>query len=223
MRGSDVFFDDRRALYLCEDAIGALRRAPMTNSHEHISFEHLVDLVDGRLSDPDHARAHLAGCQLCGDLHAQIEHLVSTMRAGLLEDPPPSVVAAALLAFRRRKVKSASPIRRILALLTFESSGLVPAYGLRAGQSEDRHLVFRAGEIDVQIDARPADGAWAISGQVLGPCSGGTVVLSGAARPVSTPLTDLCEFALPPTESGVYEVTIALDDVEIVLPRIVLE
>jgi anti-sigma factor RsiW len=196
----------------------------MTNSHEHISFEHLVDLADGRLSDPERACAHVAGCQSCGAVLAQIEHLVSTMRAGSLEDPPPSAVAAARLAFRQRKAKAAaSPIRRILALLAFESSGLVPAYGLRASQGEDRHLVFRAGEIDVQIDARPADGAWAISGQVLGPCGGGTVVLSGAARPVSAPLTDLCEFALPPTEGGTYELTIALDDVEIVLPQIMLE
>jgi hypothetical protein len=193
---------------------------------DHLSFEQLADLAEGRASSGGRglASAHLAGCDACSRQLASLERVLRAMAADPREDPLPGSVDAVRLAIRRRASEPRpSLVRRVLAALTFESSGLAPAYGLRSAQSGARDLLYNAGEVDVQVSVTPADGAWTIRGQVLGPCDGGEAVLSGEAGTMSAPLTGLCEFELAAARPGAYEIALRLGDTEITIPGILLE
>jgi len=196
----------------------------MTSGSDHISFEALADLAEGREPATRDARAHLATCPACHKKLARLETVVAAMRSDPSEDPLPFAVAAARRAFAARAVEQPPPLlRRIIAALTFASSSLTPAHGFRSSEPAERSLFYEAGGVDVQLNARLIDGEWVISGQVLGPCEGGAVVVTGPAGETSAPLTEMCEFALPPMSAGAYTIVVRLAEAEIVLPDLALE
>jgi anti-sigma factor RsiW len=196
----------------------------------HIPFTRLADLTEGRLSPEETAevRAHLAGCTSCSAQAAQLGHLTALMRADTSEDAPAELVASAVRMFRARRARDEEPglLRRLVATLTFDSSSLRPAFGVRSGQAAPaRQLLFSAGDLDVDLRLAPGGEGWTVSGQVLGPCEGGEVELidaegSTAARAT---LNELCEFTLlPPTPDGTYTLRLRLDGAEVEIPGLSL-
>ena len=198
----------------------------------HIPFARLADLAEGRLSPEEEAeeRAHLAECTSCAGQAAQLGHLAALMRADTSEDAPAALVADVVRMFRARRA-TAEPepglLRRLVAALTFDSSNLTPAFGVRSGQAAPaRQLLFSAGDLDV--DLRLAQGAegWTVSGQVLGPCECGEVELVGAdgSTAARAALNELCEFTLlPPTPDGAYALRLRLDGAEVEIPELSLK
>lgn len=197
----------------------------------HIPFARLADLAEGRLSREDAAeeRAHLADCKNCSAQAAQLGHLTALMRADASEDAPPELVASVVRMFRGRHVhvEERSLLRRLVAALTFDSSSLQPAFGVRSGQAAPaRQMLFSAGDLDVDLRLAPGGEGWTVSGQVLGPCKGGEVELvdakgSTAARAT---LNELCEFTLlPPTADGTYALRLRLDGTEVEIPELSLK
>jgi len=195
----------------------------------HIPFARLADLAEGRLSPEEAAdeRAHLDACTSCAGQAAQLGHLAALMRADSSEDAPPELVSGVVRMFRARRAAEARPglLRRLVAALTFDSSSLTPAFGVRSGQAAPaRQLLFSADDLDVDLRlARGAEG-WTVSGQVLGPCRGGEVEIldatgSTAARAA---LNELCEFALPPVAEGGYSVLLRFDETEVEIPGLSL-
>lgn len=197
----------------------------MTDRQDHISFEQLVDFQEERLPSSERGPVadHLAGCRQCADELSEVGRLIAVMRSDELEAPPAYAVAAARRVFLERPEPRPSAVRRLIAALSVDISGLTPAYGFRSAQPGERTMLFSADEYDVQVTAHPADGSWSIEGQVLGSDHGGEVVLGGAGGEVSATLTDLCEFSLPRVAAGSYTLAVRLRDVEIVLPELVLE
>ena len=61
-----------------------------------------------------------------------------------------------------------------------------------------------------------------MTGQVLGPCAGGTVELRGASDTLSVALNELCEFTLVPLVAGVYTLTLRLGEVDLEIPELVI-
>src|ERR671916_835931 len=109
----------------------------------HIPFARLADLAEGRLSP---------------------------------EDAPPALVSGVVRMFRARRAQSEAPglLRRLVAALAFDSSSLTPAFGVRSGQAAPaRQLLFSAGDLDVDLRLAQGSEGWTVSGQVLGPCTGG--------------------------------------------------
>src|SRR5829696_6331433 len=151
----------------------------------HIPFARLADLAEGRLSPEEAAeeRAHLADCTRCAGQAAQLGHLAALMRADTSEDAPAALVASVVRGFRARRARGEEPglLRRLVAALTFDSSSLQPAFGVRSGQAAPaRQMLFSAGDLDVDLRLAPGGEGWTVSGQVLGPCRGGEVeLLSG--------------------------------------------
>ena len=197
----------------------------------HIPFARLADLAEGRLSPEETAaaRAHLADCTNCSAQAAQLGHLAALMRADDSEDAPPELVSTAVRMFRARKTREEQPglLRRLVAALTFDSSSLRPAFGVRSGQAAPaRQMLFSAGDLDVDLRLAPGGEGWTVSGQVLGPCTGGEVELvdaegSTAARAT---LNELCEFTLlPPTPDGTYALRLRLDGAEVEIPELSLK
>lgn len=195
----------------------------------HIPFARLADLAEGRLSPEEAAaeRAHLADCTACSAQAAQLGHLAALMRADASEDAPAGLVASVVRMFRARRAQGPEPglLRRLVAALTFDSSSLQPAFGVRSGQAAPaRQMLFSAGDLDVDLRLAQAPEGWAVTGQVLGPCGGGEVELvdAGGSAAARAALSELCEFALPPRPEGVYSVRLRFDGTEVEVPGLSL-
>ena len=200
----------------------------MRLTRQHIPFARLADLAEGRLAAADErdARAHLAACADCSEQSAQLERLTSLMRADVSEDAPRGVLMNAVGLFRaRRAERSPGLLRRVVAALTFDSSTLTPAFGVRSGQAAPaRQLLFSAGDFDVDLRLASGGEGWTVSGQVLGPCAGGEVVATAAEGEAAAraELNELCEFTLPPVPAGVYTLRLRVDEVEVEIPELSL-
>jgi hypothetical protein len=189
----------------------------------HISTEELVDFAEGRLPDGDRptVETHLATCARCGRQAAAFGHLINVMRTDASEDAPVHVLNRAIRLFRTQRLESApAPARRrVLAVLRLDSARQLFATGLRAVRPTARELLFDIdddNELEVRIE--PSNGGWKVAGQVLGACSGGQVVLEGAAGQASTELNALCEFSLPPQPGAIYKLILQFEDVEVEVP-----
>jgi anti-sigma factor RsiW len=193
---------------------------------QHIPFEKLADLAENRQNpeESDATRAHLADCSDCAAQAARLAQLVNLMRTDLAEDAPRDVISHALNLFRpRRSEARPSVMQRVMAVLSFDSRQLSPAFGVRSGQSVARQLLFSVGEHDLDLRVAPDDGAWVVSGQVLGECESGQVELRSESVAESALMNDLCEFTLPRVPSGKYSLIINFSGTEIEVPEFELK
>ena len=193
----------------------------MNNSHHHIPFSQLADLVEDRLTpdEREHLEKHINTCPRCSNELAQLKHLVELMRTDSSEDAPPGAIARAVALFRSRAMPT-SPLsdlrRHILAVLRFDSKGLAPAFGVRSGAPGPRQLLYSAEAYDLDLRIEAADQAWIVSGQLLGESvAGGLVVLQGEPGTKQATLNQQSEFELPPAQAGIYKLILHLTDVDV--------
>ncbi len=196
----------------------------MSNMLEHIAFERLADMAEGRLdaANTDAIRQHVAGCAECAASLAWLEHTFGLMRSDSGEDAPPALVASVRGLFRPTPPLVAG-LRRLLAELRFDSATARPALGLRSGRYGERQLLFSLGEHDLDLRVAATGDQWSIQGQLLGPDTSGDVTLDGPGGAKVATLDDLCQFSLPPVAPGAYRLTLRLPDAEIEIPAIELE
>lgn len=189
---------------------------------QHLPFAKLADLAEGRLRSAEQttARAHLDSCTRCSTQLAQLEQVVTLMRADTSEAAPRATVANVVGLFRTRTTEEKpSAVRRLLAALSFDSAQLTPAFGVRSGQSASaRQLLYSAGETDFDVRVASSGQAWVVSGQILGECAGGRVELQGDAGAAAAYLNEQCEFTLPPVPTGTYTLRVRTADAEVELP-----
>jgi anti-sigma factor RsiW len=193
----------------------------------HIPFEMLADLAEGRLA-PEGAgnvRSHLADCAACAGRLAEVERVTTLMRADNSVDAPRDVLMGALRLFDARPAReglAAGILRRVVASLTFDSSAPGLAFGVRSGGApSSRQLIFSAGDFDVDLRLASTAEGWAVSGQVLGECAGGwaEIAAAGAGGDAARgEFNDLCEFALPAVPAGSYTLRLGLDDLLVEIP-----
>lgn len=132
---------------------------------------------------------------------------------------PPSLLEAAASA-------AEAAVRRITAALTFDSwAGSPLAFGVRSVPGETRHLLFSAMGRDVDLRISPSAGAFALTGQILGPDESGTLELAAVdtqdkATARTVPLDALGEFRLDDIARGSYLLTLRFGQDEIALPPI---
>jgi hypothetical protein len=193
---------------------------------QHIPFEKLTDLAENRQTPEEAAstRSHLADCPDCAAQFSRLEHVVNLMRTDEAVDAPRDVISHALNLFRTRPTEAAPTVmQRVLAVLSFDSRHLSPAFGVRSGQSVARQLLFSVGEHDLDLRVAPDDGAWVVSGQVLGECTSGEVELRSESVVEKALINELCEFALPRVPSGKYSLVINFSNTEIEVPEFELK
>lgn len=148
------------------------------------------------------------------------ELTVLASRAAALPDAPRGAVAAAIALWQQRPV---SPLRRILALLTFDSAATPQlALGVRSagGPSAVRHLLFSAEGRDVDLRIHGEGASFVLQGQILGPDDGGTIVLAGAGADRSAALDDLGAFRFDALPAGDYALALRTAQEQIDLPPI---
>lgn len=191
----------------------------MNTFSSHISFERLVDLVEGRLPPTEQLQllAHVSSCAHCAAEKSWLERIIGLMRADTSEDAPPAVIARARLLFRPRVTPAPTGRRRIPALVHFDSRQRPLALGMRSGQPAARQLLLKAEDYDLDIRIIPAGTTWQVFGQLLGPDVSGQIELQGNAGLVRAELNDLGEFSLPPTSPGIYTLILRLAKLEVEL------
>jgi hypothetical protein len=190
---------------------------------DHPSFDRLVDLVKGDLS-PDRRTeiaAHVAACPECAADVAWLEQILVLYRTQVSVSAPASAIAHVNGLFKPPvPAERPEPLRRILALLAFDSAHKPPASGLRSSVGPKRQLVFRAAEFDLDIHVVSNGSRCIISGQVLGCHEAGHAELQGQAGMLHAPLNHLCQFMLPPVAAGTYTLIVRMKDTLIEVPQL---
>lgn len=185
---------------------------------QHIPVEQLSDLVSNRkaFEEAIQIRSHLAECSECASLLAILEQGASLSNIDVERVAASDAVANDTGTSTEVEVNLLS---RLVAVLSFDSRQLSPAFGVRSGQSVARQLLFSIGENDLDLRVAPDDGAWIVSGQVLGDCDSGQVVLLGANITERASMNELCEFYLPRVPPGSYSLLVQISNMEIEVPE----
>ena len=153
--------------------------------------------------------------------------------AASLPGAPSAAVRGALELWRdqapRAPIGPGSRVRRWVAALTFDSWA-TPATeaGIRSIPGEARHLLFAAAGQDIDLRIAPTTAGFVVSGQHLGPKTGGAVTWHPIeALPTSAPqprieVTPGGEFCVEGVGRGSYRLELTFGDEQIVLAPIVV-
>jgi hypothetical protein len=155
------------------------------------------------------------------------EELAHLLRLAVaLRDAPPAWVHGAIGLWPAHGISVAGALKRVLAVLTFDS-GALPASALlaaRSGGGAPRQLLFSASGRDIDLRIAPAAAAWRLAGQVLGPDESGHVdVATEGEQPqvvASAALSSLGEFVIEGLNSGRYQLLLTLGDELVVVPAV---
>jgi hypothetical protein len=144
----------------------------------HISTEELIEFVEGRTS-PDTRLAvetHLAVCAGCQGLRQEVESLVGQLRRDSSFEPPAELVQWGVDLFQPiqrsaadRNGRGGRRARPIIAAVVFDTYDEPMPVGVRRAGVPPRQLLFRAGDVDVdvKIESLEVDGRISLAGQVL--------------------------------------------------------
>ena len=193
------------------------------NSSTHIPIETLADIAEkmGTAETSEAATAHIAACSTCSETLRRLQQLILMMKTDSTTDAPRDVLAAALNVFSAEK---GSPLRRIVALLTFDSRNAGPAFGTRSLFQTSRQMLYSAEETDLDLRITMQNNECIVAGQVIGAgCAEGQVEISGVAGRSEATLNDVCEFRLPPLPAVKYSLTVRLQDLQIEIPELELK
>ena len=189
----------------------------------HISFETLADMAENTATSQarEAAMPHISTCSTCHDTLRRLQQLLLRMGSDSTNDAPRDVLTSAINIFSQEK---RSPLRRIVALLSFDSRNAGPAFGMRSLPAASRQLLYSAEDTDLDLRITVENGECILVGQVIGEgCASGHVEISGAAGRSEATLNEVCEFTLPPLPVGNYSLTVKLRDLQIEIPDLELK
>jgi hypothetical protein len=183
----------------------------------HRVFDRLVDLLKGDLSTEQQAEiaAHIVTCCKCAADVAWLEHILELYHSDDSTSAPPVALAHVRNFLRRRGVsQGARQLRRITAVLIFDSANPTEAIAMRSNMAVKWQFVFRAEELDLDLHVTSAGAKWIISGQVLGSDEEGRAELWGEMGTLvaNSRLNDLHPFTLPAVNAGTYMLKVQLND-----------
>jgi hypothetical protein len=199
-----------------------------------ISFERLVDWVDGRLSAEEAGAVEewVAADEAARERVAWLRAFARVKEAVVLEEPPQEVRDALIRRFDAYAESRRRPglRQRLVATLSFDS-GLQPAFGARSagGQGEQKQFVYTTHAADIALNVRPRhrNGHLDVDGQVFpaddaDPASFSVQLLSGADEVGLSTTDELGEFAFESVPSGAYQILVSGERVEILISSVEL-
>jgi len=189
----------------------------------HLSFETIADLVEGRLSGEANGKAqnHFNECADCASIFFLLRDVIGVMRSDKMEDAPSYALQNAFRIMPRKVLEEKpSLVQKIFAVLSFDSAVSTPAYGVRSGASATRQMIFNVGESDVDLRVTKIENAWTVSGQILGDITKATIIIERQNVKLETKLNESGEFKFENLEQGNYTMRLLLDESEIEIPNI---
>jgi anti-sigma factor RsiW len=187
----------------------------------------MLDFLEGRVEEDERKRieAHVASCAQCARELAELRHIIDLMRTDEGEHAPQHVIHRAVRLFGPPPVPSSPAVdlrRRVLAVLSFDSQGRAPAFGMRSGaEPVARQLLFNADQHVVDVRIQPEGEAWIVAGQVFGESTiNASAELLGATGAGHAALSEQSEFVLPSVQAGRYKLILHLSDMDIELDEL---
>lgn len=192
-----------------------------------LTWEQMLNYHDGSADAETRARvaAHLAaGCPDCARHLAQAQRITQALGAEAFVSAPDAVLQNARALFRERFRKPAR--RALLARLVFDSRTQPVAAGARGADGESFQLLYQADGYDIDVwQEREDQQSWYLIGSVVPAGSaeaqtpqGGT--LRNAAGQTFVVAPEPGEFHAAAVPPGVYELTLTLPDMDILLPDV---
>jgi len=136
----------------------------------HVTVEGLVNYIDGTGSDEEKSsvEAHLSSCADCTELKQEFQVLVSHLQSDAANEPPAELVKWGVDLFQP-VMQSVGSLPRFIASLVFDTFDQPMFAGIRRVGAPPRQLLFRAGEVDVdvKIESMEANDRITLVGQVL--------------------------------------------------------
>jgi len=137
----------------------------------HLSAENLMNYMDDKASGTERSTAetHLASCGDCAELKVELYNLTLQLREDSLFEPPAQVVQWGMSLFQPVVQQAGGKLRKIIASLVFDTYDQPMLAGVRRVGAPPRQLLFRAGDVDVdvKIESMEANDRITLVGQVL--------------------------------------------------------
>ena len=138
----------------------------------HINAEDLVDYMDGRVSGEGKlaVESHLSECSDCGELKNELGLLVLRLQEDTTFEPPAELVQWGVNLFQPLlQPSTGGKLRKLIAALVFDTFDQPLLAGVRRVGAPPRQLLFRAGDVDVDVKIESMEANYRITlvGQVL--------------------------------------------------------
>ena len=140
----------------------------------HLSTENLMEYVDGQATSESKTtvESHLSKCSDCLELKQELEQFILQLQADAAFEPPAELVQWGVNLFQpmlQPKEAVGGKIRRFVASLVFDTFDEPMLAGVRRVGAPPRQLLFRAGDVDVdvKIESMEANDRISLVGQVL--------------------------------------------------------
>jgi hypothetical protein len=140
---------------------------------QHITVENLINYIDGLVSDVEKStlESHVSTCGDCAELKQELQALVHRLKDDSSFEPPADLVQWSVDLFQpvAQPQGAISGIRKFIASLVFDTYDQPLLAGVRRVGAPPRQLLFRAGDVDVdvKIESMEANDRITLVGQVL--------------------------------------------------------
>jgi len=139
---------------------------------DHISVEELIDYAEGHVSGAakDQIEHHLLECTECTEVKEEIWNLVLQLQSDAANEPPAELVQWGTSLFQPlAQPSNGSKLRKLVAALVFDTFDQPMLAGVRNVGTASRQLLFRAGDVDVdvKIESMESNERITLAGQVL--------------------------------------------------------
>ena len=193
---------------------------------QHINAEGLLDYMDGLSSETEKVAidTHLTACEYCTQLKQELQSLVTRLREDASFEPPADLVRWSINLFQPILQTEVGGMRKLIASLVSDTFDQPMFAGMRRVGTPPRLLLFRAGEvdIDVKIESMEANNRISLVGQVL---SGATKFFDNAPVKLeshgmvrySTRTNVVGEFSFDEVPKDTYHLSVDLPEGQITL------
>jgi anti-sigma factor ChrR (cupin superfamily) len=139
----------------------------------HITIEELTNYVEGNISDVEKSTldTHVTACGDCAELKQEFQSLLHRLQEDASFEPPADLVQWSVDLFQpvMQPKTAGSGMRKFIASLVFDTYDQPMLAGMRRVGAPPRQLLFRAGDVDVdvKIESMEANDRITLVGQVL--------------------------------------------------------
>jgi hypothetical protein len=137
----------------------------------HVTTEDIANYIDGHASELERATldSHLPQCKECAELKQEFQTLLSRLHEDAAFEPPAELLEWGIQLFQPVMHAEPSGLPRFIASLVFDTFDQPMFAGIRRVGTPPRQLLFRAGEVDVdvKIESMEANDRITLVGQVL--------------------------------------------------------
>ena len=139
----------------------------------HITIENLMTYLESNSSDVEKStlETHVAACGDCADLKQEFQNLLLRLKEDASFEPPADLMQWGIDLFQpvMQPKDDVSRFRKFIASLVFDTYDQPMLAGVRRVGAPPRQLLFRAGDVDVdvKIESMEANDRITLVGQVL--------------------------------------------------------